>query len=336
MQTSTPVYVTPGYEQLELSTQLVIREALNRGYDVDVLDPQDNFIRIVGSDRVEYLKQATRTGADTYISPLIMENKLVSKLLLSEAGLRVPAGEAFDSAQQLRGSYPRWNRSGLVVKPNSTNFGLGVSVFPDGATETQFGAAGDAVFHYDRTALVEEFVPGREYRFLVIGDYVRAVLHRIPANVVGDGRHTIAELVEIKNASPLRMTGYVSPLERVRLGETELAYLADRERTTSDVVAPGEVVYLRENSNISTGGDSIDFTDDVHPGYRDLAVAAAAAVGARICGVDLVTSSITDQPTGTDYAVIEVNFNPALHIHDYPATGVNRMVERHVLDLLDL
>jgi glutamate--cysteine ligase len=102
------------------------------------------------------------------------------------------------------------------------------------------------------------------------------------------------------------------------------------------VIADGQEVFLRRNSNISTGGDSLDFTDLVPPGYGELAMAAAAAVGARICGVDMLIDDIDAAPSGDNYAVIELNFNPALHIHDYPYQGQNREVEKHVLDLLEL
>ena len=109
-------------------------------------------------------------------------------------------------------------------------------------------------FRHDKTVLVEEFLTGKEYRFLVIGDEVIGVLHRVPANVVGDGVSTIEELVREKNKDPLRGTGYRTPLEKIRLGETEELFLKGQGKTRTDIPKKGEIVYLRENSNISTGG----------------------------------------------------------------------------------
>jgi glutamate--cysteine ligase len=114
----------------------------------------------------------------------------------------------------------------------------------------------------------------------------------------------------------------------------EKAYLAARGLTFDSVPAEGETVYLRENSNISTGGDSIDCTDDMPDYYKEIAAKAAQAVGARICGADLIVPDLARVPG--DYCVIELNFNPALHIHDFPYKGKNREVEKKVLDLLGL
>ena len=329
-------YTTPGYEDFELSTQLLVAEALRRGHQVEVLDRAESFIRITGNNRVEYIRQATRTDADTYIAPLIMENKQVTKKILREAGIRVPDGCAFTSEPEMRASWPEWKDRAFVIKPNTTNFGKGVAMFPAGASKEAFVHAVKNAFAMDKQVLLELLISGKEYRFLVIGDFVRAVLHRVPANIVGDGTRSIRELVAEKNRNPLRQEGYISPLEKIALGAEEAAFLAGRSMDFDTVPPKGETVFLRENSNISTGGDSIDSTDTVHAGYKDLAFAAASAVGARICGVDLIAGDITTQPDDTNYAIIELNFNPALHIHDFPHQGQNRKTGGHVLNLLGL
>jgi glutamate--cysteine ligase len=327
---------TPGYEDLELSTQLVIKEALLRGHNVEVLDRLSSFIRIRGNGHSEYLRQATRTAADSYVSALIMENKKVTKLLLKEAGIRVPAGHDYTSLAQAREDYKQWTTRSAVVKPNSTNFGIAVSLLPAPIAEDEYLRAAEEALKSDDTILIEELIPGKEYRFLVIGDAVRGILHRVPARVVGDGRQSISQLVQAKNADPLRGKGYHSPLEKLRMGTEETAFLLAQGLSFDSVLEVDIEVFLRRNSNISTGGDSLDFTDRLRPGYSELAVACAAAVGARICGVDMLIQDIQTEPTGDNYGVIELNFNPALHIHDYPYQGRNREVEKHVLDLLDL
>lgn len=189
-------------------------------------------------------------------------------------------------------------------------------------------------FVHDTAVLIEEFVPGKEYRFLVIGAEVVGILHRVPANVVGDGVHTIAELVAEKNDNPLRGKGYVTPLEKLRLETTEIAFLSEQHKSTDTIPGAGETVYLRGNSNISTGGDSIDFTDVIRADYKAIAVKAAQAVGAKICGADMIIQDIQAKPDDTNYSIIELNFNPALHIHNYPFVGQNRHADDKVLDLL--
>ena len=327
---------TPGYEDLELSTQLVIKEALLRGHHVEVLDRSANFIRVQGNGHSEYLRQATRTAADSYVSALIMENKKVTKLVLKEAGIRVPEGKDYTDIDRVRKDYGHWKTRSAVVKPNSTNFGIAVAMLAAPIAEAEFLHAAEEALKQDQTILIEELISAKEYRFLVIGDAVRGILHRVPARVVGNGRQSLAELVQEKNTDPLRGKGYHSPLEKLRMGAEETAFLLAQDLNFDSILEAGREVFLRRNSNISTGGDSLDFTEQLHAGYAELAVASAAAVRARICGVDMLIHDIQAEPTDDNYAVLELNFNPALHIHDYPYQGRNREVEKHVLDLLEL
>jgi glutamate--cysteine ligase len=329
-------WLTPGYESLELSTQLVIKEALRRGHSVEVLDAASSFIRIRGNGKIEYLMQATRSAADTYMSALVMENKKVTKLLLREAGIRVPDGLDYTSMEAANADFQHRKDRDTVVKPNSTNFGIAVSLLRAPITEEDYRAAVENAFDHDSTILVEERIPGREYRFLVIGGAVRAVLHRVPANVVGDGASSVAELVARKNSDPRRGSGYKSPMEKLRTGEEEKEMLRGQDFDFDSVPDAGKTVFLRKNSNISTGGEGIDFTDSAHNGYKEIAVASAAAVGAKICGLDMMIADVESAPTSQGYGVIECNFNPALHIHDFPFQGKDRKVETHVLDLLGL
>ncbi len=323
-----------GYEGLELSTQIVIKEAINRGIEVEVLDWDDNFIRLKKAGKTEYLKQATRTSIDTYISPLIMENKEVTKLVLRENQLCVPTGITVRINDDYREKVINFLGQDIVIKPKSTNFGQGVVILKQPYTEQDALSALEQAFKFDDSVMIEQFISGREYRFLVIGDEVAAILHRVPANVMGDGKHTIAELVAQKNQDPLRGKGYVTPLEKIDLGLLEKEYLAFQGKDFQNIPARDETVYLRENSNISTGGDSIDFTDEIIDEYKIIAINAAKSVGAKICGADIIISDIKEGPNKENYSIIELNFNPALHIHDFPYKGKNRQVEKKILDLL--
>ncbi|MBF7096038.1 bifunctional glutamate--cysteine ligase GshA/glutathione synthetase GshB [Alkalibacter mobilis] len=321
-------------ESFELSTQEVIKEAQRRGIKVEILDSQDNFIRLSKGDKTEIIRQATKTSADTYISSQIMENKEVTKILLAEAGIRVPAGiRVMDTESGLK-YFEEFEGKDLVIKPQSTNFGLGVVVIKNLNAPDEMRSALDLGFSHDKTVMIEEFIEGKEYRFLVIGDEVVGVLHREPANVVGDGRNSIAQLIEIKNQDPLRGTGYKTPLEKIKTGRIEKDFLNKQGLDFDRVPTKNQKVYLRENSNISTGGDSLDFTDEVHEEYKKIAIKCANVVGARITGADIMIKEIGQKPNETNYGVIELNFNPALHIHNHPYKGKNRGVEKKLLDLL--
>lgn len=323
-----------GYEDLELSTQILMKESIKRGITVDIVDRSENFISLKRNDKIEYVKQATKTSKDTYVSVLIMENKTVTKKVLAEKGVKVPKGEEFNTLEQAKMKSQKYINKPIVIKPKSTNFGIGINIFPEGTNLDDIIHAFEIAFKYDNTVLIEEFIKGKEYRFLVIDDEVVGILHRVPANVVGDGEKSIMELVDVKNQDPLRGKGYVTPLEKIRLEENAELFLKQQGKNFEYIPKKDEIVYLRENSNISTGGDSVDYTDDIPQKFKDIAVNASKAAGAKICGVDMMLEDYRDE--NTNYAIIELNFNPAIHIHSYPYIGKERKIATHVLRLLDL
>lgn len=326
-------YKLYGYEDLELSTQILMKEAILRGIKVEVLDRSDNFIALSQDGHIEYVKQATKTSKDSYMTMLIMENKTVTKKVLEKENICVPEGIEVFKGQSLELAARRYEGKAIVVKPKSTNFGTGISIFPNGASKEDIIQALEIGFEHDETVLIETFAKGKEYRFLVIGDEVAGILHRVPANVIGDGKKTIRELVEIKNQDSLRGKGYKTPLEKINLDASSELFLKQSGLSFESVPKENEIVYLRENSNISTGGDSIDYTDEMPQRFKDIAVASAQAAGAKFCGVDMMLEDYTD--ANGAYAIIEINFNPAIHIHSYPYKGKERNIAEKVLKVLE-
>ncbi|EOU1650707.1 bifunctional glutamate--cysteine ligase GshA/glutathione synthetase GshB [Clostridium perfringens] len=323
-----------GYEDLELSTQILILDAIKRGIEFNMMDRLENFISLSDGEKVEYVKQATKTSKDSYITALIMENKLVTKDILRENNIRVPKGKDYDNIDEAKKDFRLFKDEKIVIKPKSTNFGLGISIFPGEYSREDYDKAVEIAFREDSSILIEEFMTGKEYRFLVIGEEVVGILHREPANVIGNGESTIEELVFEKNKDPLRGKGYKTPLEKIKLGEIEEMFLKNQELSFKSIPKNGEKIYLRENSNISTGGDSIDFTDKVHPSYKEVALKSAKAVKALICGVDMVIDNIEEEAKEKNHGIIELNFNPAIHIHCFPYKGENRKAGEKILDLL--
>lgn len=329
-------YQLRGYADMELSTQIFMFDALQKGLELEILDEADQFLKLCHQGHSEYVKNANMTAKDQYIVPLIMENKTVTKKVLAKAGFRVPRGAEYGSLEQALAAYPDWQQKAIVVKPKSTNYGLGISIFKETAAYADYQTALEIAFAEDQQILVEEFMPGTEYRFFVIDGKTRAVLLRLPANVVGDGQHTVAELVAEKNASSLRGTHHRAPLEKIELGELEKLMLKEQGYTIESVPPLNQVVHLRENSNISTGGDSIDVTDEFDYSYKKTAAEAVAALGAKICGIDLIIpdKSRRCQKNGSCYGIIEANFNPAMHMHVYPYAGKGQRITMDVLRLL--
>ncbi|HEM8457792.1 TPA: bifunctional glutamate--cysteine ligase GshA/glutathione synthetase GshB [Enterococcus faecium] len=329
-------YQLAGFCEMELSTQIFMFDAIQKGVQVKVLDESDQFLRLQFQDHVEYVKNANMTSKDSYIVPLIMENKTVTKKVLKEAGFRVPGGAEFSSMEEAVKAYPRFAEQAFVIKPKSTNYGLGITIFKEGASLEDYQAGLAIAFREDSSVLVEEFMPGTEYRFFVIDGEVQAIMLRVPANVIGDSIRTVKELVEEKNSDPLRGTNHRAPLELIQLGELEQLMLKEQGLTIESVPQANQIVYLRENSNISTGGDSIDMTDEFSEAYKKIAVSAVEALGAKISGIDLIIPDKEIDPT-TDkkaYGIIEANFNPAMHMHVYPFAGKGRRLTMNVLKLL--
>ncbi len=329
-------YQLAGFREMELSTQIFMFDAIQKGVQVKVLDESDQFLRLQFQDHVEYVKNANMTSKDSYIVPLIMENKTVTKKVLKEAGFRVPGGAEFSSMEEAVKAYPRFAEQAFVIKPKSTNYGLGITIFKEGASLEDYQAGLAIAFREDSSVLVEEFMPGTEYRFFVIDGEVQAIMLRVPANVIGDSIRTVKELVEEKNSDPLRGTNHRAPLELIQLGELEQLMLKEQGLTIESVPQANQIVYLRENSNISTGGDSIDMTDEFSEAYKKIAVSAVEALGAKISGIDLIIPDKEIDPT-TDkkaYGIIEANFIPAMHMHVYPFAGKGRRLTMNVLKLL--
>ena len=328
-------YQLAGFTDMELSTQILMFDAIQQGIQVEILDRQDQFLKLKLKDHVEYVKNGNMTSKDNYVSTLIMENKTVTKKILQQHGFRVPKGEEFQTIEQALRSYDLFSTKPFVVKPKTTNYGLGISIFKEGANYEDYQKAITLAFKEDSSILVEEFLNGTEYRFFVLNDRVYAVLLRVPANVKGDGKHTIEELVMQKNRDPLRGSDHRTPLESIQLGELENLMLKGQGYQMDSIPKNDEIIYLRENSNISTGGDSIDVTDQIPDDYKKIAVDAVSALGVKICGIDLIIEN-TEVPAANKnaYGIIEANFNPSMYMHIYPYKGESRRLTMHIIHYL--
>ncbi|WP_373484280.1 bifunctional glutamate--cysteine ligase GshA/glutathione synthetase GshB [Acetobacterium sp.] len=333
-QSDADHYRLKGFENWEMSTQVLIKEALTRGIKVIPMDATDNIVRLEKNGRREYVKQATKTSMDTYITPLLMENKVVTKKILQENGLPVPDGIEYFSLQEAKQKINKYVGEKVVIKPKSTNFGLGISIFDQGGTLDELLEGARIAFEHDDTILIEEYLPGLEYRFLTMGDEVVAVLHRRPANVVGDGISTIQKLIDEKNKHPYRGDGHTSPLKKIELDDQSLMFLKKQALSNQSIPKKGEMIFLRGNSNISTGGDSIDFTEKMHPYFSEIALKAAKAFNAKFCGIDIILEDYNSPES--NYGIIELNFNPMIVMHAYPFDGQERRLGYNILKTIGL
>ena len=330
-------YALSAFDNMELSTQALLFDAIQKGLNIEILDERDQFISLQFGDHLEYVKNGNMTSHDSYISPLIMENKVVTKKVLAKVGFNVPQSIEFTDVKSAVENFPLFENRAVVIKPKSTNFGLGISIFQQGVTDRDdFAKAVEIAFREDKEIMVEDYLLGTEYRFFVLGDQTLAVLLRVPANVIGDGVHTVAELVADKNDHPLRGDGSRTPLKKIALGDIEQLQLKEQGLTVDSIPAKDQLVQLRANSNISTGGDSIDMTDEMHASYKEIAVGISKAMGAAVCGVDLIIPDLKKpaEPSLRSWGVIEANFNPMMMMHIFPFSGQSRRLTMNVIKML--
>lgn len=327
-------YQLHGFTDLEISTQDVLKEAIRAGIHVEVVDASENLFKLWDEYRTEYVRKGNMTRYDSLISYYLMENKVATKKILAQAKMSTPAGTSFDQLQAAKAYYHQIKDTAFVVKPKSTNYGVGISIFKDGVEEDVYEAALKEAFQEDSTIIIEEFVEGEEFRFYVQDGQVIAVTQRRGAHVIGDGTHSIRQLIERENQHPLRGPQHQTPLTNLQMGESERIHLASQHLTFDDIPSKDHIVYLRSNSNVSTGGLPMDQTDTVHPSYNQLAVQAAEALGAVLCGVDIIIQDPKQPAQTTNHAIIEANYNPAMMIHRFPGKGQARYLGRSLLEMM--
>ncbi len=315
-----------GYEHFEATTQIIIAEILKRNLPFEIIDEKNNLIAVTHHHKEYIIHEGTISDANSLIAYWISNDKWMTRQFLKRKGISHAKG------MLLRRDYTpdtlETFQFPLVVKPATTDHGIAVSA--NIQTREELNAAIAKAFSHASRVIVEEYFHGREYRFLVVDDRVRAIAYRVPANVTGDGVHTISQLIDKKNEG--RGTDYTYPLLKIVVDEEVIRHLSACAMSVETVPKAGEQVFLRQNSNLSTGGDSIDVTDDMPEFYSDVAVQAARSAGLKIAGVDVMIRDLAAVPGPDNYIVVELNAPAMLSMHDFPYVGKNRHVEQYVLD----
>jgi cyanophycin synthetase len=311
------------------STGAIVEEARRRGIPVRRLNSRS--LVQLGLGRNLRRIQATMTDSTSAIAVEIAQNKDETKRVLSAIGLPVPVGDVAHDADEavdiaLEIGFP------VIVKPLDASHGRGISPRLD--DEGAVRAAWPVAQEYGDTVVVERFVEGTDHRVLVVNGKVAAVAERVPARVIGDGTHTIRELIEIENGDPRRGVGHTKTLTRLPLDDYTINYLGDRGLTLESRPSAGQIVTLRPTANLSTGGTSIDRTDEIHPDNATACEMAAGAVGLDVAGIDVVTRDISIPFRDNGAVIIEVNAAPGIRMHTTPAEGEARNVAAPILDML--
>ena len=308
------------------STAAIVRAARARNIPVRRLN-SGSLVQLGTGCRARRICTA-ETDRTSAIAETIAQDKQLTRSLLQAVGVPVPEGRPVDSALDAWAAAEELGPP-VVVKPQYGNHGRGVAT--NLTTREQVVAAYAAAREEGEGVVVERFIPGVDYRVLVIGDRVVAAALREPAHVVGDGRSTITELIAAVNRDPRRSDGHATVLSFIKLDAVSLAVLAEQGYTPESVPPAGQKVLVRRNANLSTGGTAADVTDRVHAEVAAQMVAAARAVGLDIAGVDVVATDIA-RPLGEQRgAVVEVNAGPGLRMHLEPSSGRPRPVGEAVV-----
>lgn len=314
------------------STGAIVSEAERRNIPVLRLDPKRSLVQL-GHGVHQKRVWATVTSRTSNISVDVAANKELTNRLLQEVGIPVPRGQVVRSAED---AVRAANRIGypVVIKPLDGNHGRGVCInlthdeeirefYPVAEEESRAGIV-----------QVESYITGRDYRILVVNGQVVAVAERVPAHVIGDGMHTVRELIDLTNLDPRRGVGHEKILTRISIDNQTMETLERQEIGLDDVPVLDRMVMLKQTGNMSTGGTSIDRTDDIHPDNVEIARQAAMVVGLDIAGIDFIAADISESVRQSGGAIVEVNAGPGFRMHTNPTEGHPRHVGRAVVDML--
>jgi len=311
------------------STAALVHAAERRG--IPWLRLNEQSLVQLGHGKYQQRIQATVTGRTPHISVELASDKEETNKILAGLGLPVPQQELVQSeAQAVRAA----RRIGfpVVTKPYNGNHGRGISIRLGSEEEVAHGY--QVAREHSRSVVVESFLEGEDHRLLVVNGELVAATRRTPGHVVGDGEHTVAQLIDIVNQDPRRGVGHEKVLTRLELDPQAHKMLERAGLTAESVPEEGRTVFLRSTANLSTGGTATDVTDVIHPDNREMAERAVRAIGLDVGGVDFLSKNITESYRTIGGGICEVNAAPGFRMHVAPSEGTPRDVAEPVIDML--
>src|SRR3954471_3345157 len=319
------------YESVRLgpSTAAVVEEAKRRGIPVRRLN---NYSLVqLGLGKNLRRIQATLSDYTSSIAVEIAQDKDDTKRVLGNIGLPVPKGDvartidrALEIVEEI--GYP------LILKPLDASHGRGISGRID--NETALREAWDDAREFGNRIVIEQYAEGRDHRVLVVNGKMVACAERVPARVIGDGKSTIAQLVERENRDPRRGFGHTKTLTRLPADGRTVSFIKQQGLTMQSVPEKDREVCLRGTANLSTGGTAIDRTDEMHPDNVTACEMAAGIIGLDIAGIDVLTKDISVPFRENGAVIIEVNAGPGIRMHTHPTEGAARNVGAPIIDML--
>jgi len=301
-------------EQLNPYAAIIVQEARRRGLLVEVTDAEGGFFRITHGGRSVHCRESL-SELTSAVAMSICDDKQVTRRFVGTAGVRVPDQIEADDIERVDAFVAKHGK--VVIKPARGEQGKGVAVGLD-ADDDIAGAIAAARAFSDRV-LVEQYVEGQDLRLVVIDYQVVAAAVRSPASIIGDGQHTIVDLIERQSRRRAAATGGES---QIPLDNETRRCVAAAGYAMRNVLPPGVELQVRKTANLHTGGAIHDVTGSVNPVLAEAAVKAARAINIPVTGIDF----IVPDPAGADYVFIEANERPGLANHE-PQPTAQRFID---------
>lgn len=296
-------------EELNPYAGIIVNEARKRGIKVQVLDPVDNYFQLTYGGRTIVCRESL-SELTSSIAMSRCADKQTTHRLLKNAGLKVPAQQAANSPAQNQAFLKKYGT--VVVKPAVGEQGAGITV--DIKTKNELTSALEYAKKVSDKIILEEMVPGSDLRVIVIGFEVVAAAIRKPPAIIGDGKHSIIELIKAQSRRR----------EQATQGESSIPMDEELERTVynaghtlDDILLSGKELVVRKTANLHTGGTIHDVTEALNPEIAEAARQAARAIDIPVTGLDFIVGDITK----TGYVIIEANERPGLANHEPQPTA---------------
>lgn len=318
-------------EQVRLgpSTGSIVDEAVAR--DIPWIRLGTNSLIQLGYGINQMRFQATITCKTSNIAVDIACDKEQTKKMLESNSIPVASGSICADEEELEATVAKIGYP-IVIKPLDGNHGKGASINVNDWDSALEGLA--FAKKYSRRVIVEKFITGFDFRILVIDNKVVAAAQRVPAHIIGDGQHTIQELIDFTNEDPRRGYGHENVLTEITIDRDTTDLLLKLGYSIESIPADNEIIYLKSTANLSTGGTSIDVTDMIHPENIFLAERIARVIGLDVCGIDIMAENLTESLKENGGVILEVNAAPGFRMHLAPSIGLPRNVAAPVIDML--
>lgn len=311
------------------STGSIVEEAVAR--DIPWIRLGTNSLIQLGYGVNQMRFQATITCKTSSIAVDMACDKELTKKMLDSASIPVASGSICVDEEDLEDTIKKIDYP-IVIKPLDGNHGKGASI---NVTNWENAKAGLAFAkEYSRRVIVEKFITGFDFRVLVIDNKLVAAAKRVPAHIIGNGKNTIQELIDLTNLDPRRGYGHENVLTEITVDRDTLDLLEKLQYTLETIPEKDTIVYLKSTANLSTGGTSVDVTDMMHPENIFLCERISRVIGLDICGVDIMAENLTQPLKENGGVILEVNAAPGFRMHLAPSEGLPRNVASPVIDML--